>query len=500
MTTRRTRWTATAVAVLLALTSAGCSKEPESRDSTAPSGYRLDGRELTEGEFRYGLAPQRHPDVTYQPDVVLVGGGANAIRSVTADGMTWTLDPDADGVSDLAVGKVMFATSRAVGRIVDLHDSGAGTVASIAPVTLTDVVRDGVFDGDQPIALDDRAIAFSSEGADWHSDAPPSAAPSAVALGAAMLPLRRDDKERVEQPRPVNGAPKQTRANGFRVTPMCCDGGVGAHLTFDEDGIRLVATVVLVMDKPSARFHLAISGGRIQAAELQVHGGGGIKVDVEGASTVGTDRQLNRQFSVPVDFSVPVGLVLGMPFTLSASQDILVNTAFSAKDGNIRASGEYALAGTLGFGYRDGSWGVHTPTKPVIRSSLLESVKGLSVGANGIVLAYKTTFSLGIGTLGFRAGLNFSLTVSTGVSRGSALAQFFPLAPGTRGVDCRGATLAIDATYNVGYSIPAPVAAVVNFFLRVFKAKPVQRTGGIPDPAGKVHIFDASQFEPAGCK
>lgn len=497
MTARRCA--ASAVAVLLALVTAGCSARSAGRDGTAPSGYALDGRELSEAEFRYGLAPQRHPDVTYQPDVVLLDG-ARAIRSVTADGMTWTLDAAADGVSDLAVGRVMFAASRAVGRVVDVRAAGADAVVSIAPVTLTEVIRDGVFSGDEPIALDERVIAFSSEGAGFHEEAAPSPGPTAAALGAALLPVRAAEPERVEQPRPVKGPPKPARVKGFRVTPMCCQGGVGAHLTYDEDGIRLAGTVVLVMDRPWARFHLAISRGRITAAELQVHGGGGIKVDIEGTSEVGADRQLTRQFSVPIDFSVPVGVVLGVPFTLSASQDILVNTAFSAKDGNIRASGEYTLGGTLGFGYHAGEWGVHPLEGPFIRSSLLESVRGVSVGVNGIVLAYKTTFSLGIGAFGFRAGLNFSLTVSTGVTRGSALAQFFPLVPGGRSVHCSGATLAIDVTYNVGYSIPAPVADVVNFFLRVFKAKPIQRTAGVPQPPGKLHIFDATQFEPAGCR
>ncbi|BCB90840.1 hypothetical protein Psuf_081530 [Phytohabitans suffuscus] len=467
------------------------------------SGYRVDGRELTEGEFRYGLAPRRHDGVTLQPDVVLVEGGAGAVRSVTADGLTWTIDAGAKGAADLVPGKVMFATARGVGRVVDARRSGDTVAVTIAPVSFTEVVRDGTFaSGDDPVPLDG-VVSYSSEGALWTDPQAVTEAEAAQPSPAGRsVPLRRApaDRERVEMPRPVAGAPKSTSTNGFTVTPTCCAGGVGARLRYDDNEIRIEAGVLLKMNKPSARFHLAVAGGRITAAELQVYGGAGIKVDVSAASAIGHLRQLDRTFTIPIDFSVPVGLILGIPFTLSANQEVLVKTAFSAKNGNVRASGEYAIDGTLGFGYRDGGWGAYKIGGPHIKSSLLDSVRGVSVGANGIVLDFKTTFRLGIGALGFSAGLNFGIVVSTGVARGSALAQFFPLVPGERSLDCRGASLTVDTTYNVGYTIPAVVQKVVNFFLRVFNAKPIARSGGVPDPPARRNIFSRAQYEPKGCQ
>lgn len=515
------RWIAAGlVAVMVA--GSGCSAGRTGGSDPAPgktSGYAVAGTALTESEFRYGLAPRPHRDVTYQPDVVLIKGGADAVRSVTADGLTWTIDAKATGASELSPGKVMFVTSRGVGRVVDAQRVGDTIAVTIAPVEFTEVIRDGTFAGEQPVELGN-AISYSSEGALWTDEAAVAAAAQAaaapaaapVSAGAVVRPAAftegalgkapapgPGDKERVEMPRPATGAPKNTRSNGFTVVPKCCRGGVGADLTYDDNEIRIFGSFMVLMDKPRARFHLAVSGGRVTVAELQVLGGSGLKIDIEGASKVGTARQIDRQFTVPVDFSVPVGLVLGVPFSFTVTQTVLVKTAFSAKDGNVKASGEYTINGAVGFGYRDGSWGLHKVQGPFIKSSLIDSIRGPSVGANGMVLAFKTQFSIGFGAAGFSAGLNVALTVSTGVARGSALDQFFPAAPGTRDIGCRGASLTIDMSYSVGYTIPAIIANVINFFLRVFRAKPIQRTGGIPNPPETEKLFAATQYDPPSC-
>lgn len=92
--------------VALVLVSSACS----STGGPAPRGPGDDELSST-----YGYGPRDDPAVEYQPDVVRVGGGAQAIRSASADGLIWTLDPTAPGVDQLAVGKVAFVTSRPSG-------------------------------------------------------------------------------------------------------------------------------------------------------------------------------------------------------------------------------------------------------------------------------------------------------------------------------------------------------------------------------------------------
>ncbi|WP_194926234.1 hypothetical protein [Catenulispora pinisilvae] len=54
---------------------------------------------MTDPVSWYGYGPTPDPHVTYQPDVVLVGGGPNSIWSGSSDGLTWTLAGSAPGGS-----------------------------------------------------------------------------------------------------------------------------------------------------------------------------------------------------------------------------------------------------------------------------------------------------------------------------------------------------------------------------------------------------------------
>ncbi len=50
--------------------------------------------------------------------MVTLTAGAEAIRSVSPDGLVWTLDPDSKGAGHIDAGKVLPLTSRAAGRVL----------------------------------------------------------------------------------------------------------------------------------------------------------------------------------------------------------------------------------------------------------------------------------------------------------------------------------------------------------------------------------------------
>jgi len=110
--------------------------------------------------LEYGYAPRPDSSVEYQPDVVIVKGGGSIIRSVSKDGLTYTIDGDADGTGDLRPGKVMFVTGEAAGRVIRAERSNDDLAVTLAPVELTDIVRNGTFSIDQP--LDVEAQSFQT--------------------------------------------------------------------------------------------------------------------------------------------------------------------------------------------------------------------------------------------------------------------------------------------------------------------------------------------------
>ncbi|GAB2948100.1 hypothetical protein GCM10027280_41050 [Micromonospora polyrhachis] len=434
-------------------------------------GRSADGRShdvAEEADTRYGPAPRPHRDVTYQPDVVLVGGGSRSVRSVTADGLTWRIDPRAEGADTLARGKVMFITGRGVGRVLDVRPDGDDLAVTIGPVAITEVIRDGRFTSDRPIAFD-RMVANPAGEPFWAETE--ESGPGTGGSGGGRLP----------------GRSKSARipAGQFNVTPTCCATGIGLHFTYDSGGIRLVGTLELMFEKPSGTFDLVIDNGSIRTAKFEVTGGTGLRLDVEGGSALGAGHNINRRITVPVDFSVPLGTFLGVPFSATVNQSLTIQTAFSAKNGNIQAKARYAFGGKLGFGYQDGSFDAWKPTGFQVKNSLTNSITGISVGVNGLLFAYQARLHVGIGAFGFSTGLYVGLTASVGVTIGSALG-----APITV---CRGATLTLFTDYGVGYRLPTVVVKVINIFLRVFEAKPIEAEGGI---GGTTNVLNRNEVVP----
>ena len=97
---------------------------------------------MTASEVKYGIAPVPDPSVTYQPDVIIVGGGADAVRALSSTGLTWTIDAAAPRASELAEGKIVFLTNRAVGRVLDVRKDGSNLAVTLGPVAITDIIRD----------------------------------------------------------------------------------------------------------------------------------------------------------------------------------------------------------------------------------------------------------------------------------------------------------------------------------------------------------------------
>ncbi|MBS1803478.1 MAG: hypothetical protein JST28_08925 [Acidobacteria bacterium] len=105
----------------------------------------LDVSTMSETEKKYGRAPQLDPSVEYQPGIILMTQGDKAIRSVGTDGMSWTFDANAPHVNEFEQGKIVFATGRAVGRILYVKHEADTVKVVLGPIQLTDVIRNGDF-------------------------------------------------------------------------------------------------------------------------------------------------------------------------------------------------------------------------------------------------------------------------------------------------------------------------------------------------------------------
>ena len=457
--------------------------------------------------------------MTYQPDVIVMEHGAEAIRSESRDGFTWTIDAHAQGAADIQPEKIMFATGRVVGRVLKVTHSGDDLDVTLGPVELTDVIKEAHIEYAGPIDPAKMLVYVAPAaypGAYLDRDAPEPSTTAAnqwscdAAPFAAMKVSYFDDQSNYPQEHgcgrgpaqaagrflPVSTAPAPGIAsdiaaillNGFQIVPDVSK-GIGATIDYPlTNGMKFKAHAILRLESPRFSFHLDITGGRLKTAAVELSGVGGLDVGIEGG-TSGDFKNVNQAFAIPLDITLPMPVVV--PFSATFHQSILVQTMFTARQATIRANGEYKFGGTLTAGIVNGSPSAAAPLYVSTTQDLGYSMTGLSLGVNGLVIGYGGKFIVGIGALGMVVGPYASVNISAGITKGSDLQTT------TVGYTCRSSTLEMFMDYGVGMALPSWSVTAINTFLSIFHSKPISADYG--HSLGRAKITTLSDAIPAGC-
>ena len=443
--------------------------------------------QLSGEELSYGAGVSAAAGVVYQPDVIQIGGGAGAVRSVSGSGLTWIVDAHAPGADQLAVGKIMLATSFGTGRVLKLTRSGADVTVVLGPVSLTDVISDADLGSATPIPIgetlayttpsapgtvvDDPGNPFGAATSAFVAPPPPSSAPTQdargpstggrVTLARAMLPAA---PATVGLPAPST-TPSTVGAGDFQVTPFCCAGGVGINIGYDKGDGRLRATLLLKLDRPTASFRLEISHGKLVEATVQVHGAGAVQVAIDAATRSSAGDFQGKTIHVPETLTIPL-TGFGVPLVLSLTQDFFMSLQLTGESA-FHTKGGYSISGDLGFGYVNGKPQL-TGTTLAIDDPMTANTRVLGVASGVITVGWGLKVSIGVGVLGFSAGVWYELRVAL-----SVVADGLSLTAG-----CVRDALVVTGEYGVGWTVPAAVVAVLNFFLHAVRANTIAASGG----------------------
>ncbi|MFC7550682.1 hypothetical protein [Plantactinospora sp. GCM10030261] len=430
----------------------------------------------SDAAIQYGMAPAPDPDVVLQPDVVIVGDGGRSIRSVTADGLTWRIDGRARRADELAVGKIMFVTGRAIGRVLHLGRSGSDLLVTVGPVDLTEVIRDATLSA-KGVALKD-PIVYSAGDPIWaETAAEPGGGSGGSGGGSGGVASENPDLVRpvaLAAPTDRPQAPPATRGDVTRkpeskqVYGICCDGEAGVHFGYRRNGARVFGEVSVTFDTPQADVYLEIVGGSVKRAEMKISAGFGLKVRFEAGTETG--ENVSPVFPIGQEFSIPVP-ISGLPLALTISQTLAIKTAFGGKVGTINGGGEYSIAGSIGYGYHRPYWGPVVEKNFKLKNSLGDSLTGIPVGVMGLLIEHSAKFTLGFNTFVLKAGVFFELVTAYGATLGSALGA--PLAV------CRGVGLGVRGVYGIGYSILEPVVKLVNELFSLLDVRPIKASGEV---------------------
>jgi hypothetical protein len=454
--------------------------------SAPPAGLPASLAKLTANELRWGISPTRNAKVTYQPDVIIMEHGSDAVRAMASNGLTWTIDANAPQADEIKVDKILFATGRVMGRILAVEHTPSGLAVTLGPVEITDVIKECDLSSDQPIDLSSALVYTAPDypGATTH-DAPAAATSFAepqvpVLFATYNAPPAGPDI-------PDIGAPKEILIDNFHIVPVCC-GGLGITIAHDGQGVKMMANAAVVLHDPSVRFNLVIHGGTIYTAFVQLKGTAGFRVHFTAGTDAGISGNIHQNFFVPVDASFPL-VGLGVPLSVVIRQTLTLTTLFTAQNGTLEATGEYEFGGDFKAGKENGGdWRADGPTSVSTKQNLANTTDGISLGVNGLVFGYGAKIIVGIGAFGFVTGPYVGYNTVVGVNKSSSMPGALPCASGTLNTSMR---------YGVGYQMPQLVTDAINFFMRALNVKPINSEGGFEKLEG---LIDKTDYVPAGCK
>jgi hypothetical protein len=367
--------------------------------------------------------------ITYQPDVVIVGGGAASIRAVSNDGLSWTIDAHAPHAGELAVGKVMFLTSDAVGRVLRVTRRGDLLDVLLGPIELGDLIRDGRIRVDQDVDAD---------AARW-MDYPGVGGQVTTLPGAATRPTVTQTPA-VWRTGAVVAEPAALRADTHSVDlgRYSLTAGLSAERASlgvtvpDHGGLVVGATMAATFQNLHVSTDMDFVGGQVQGGSyFYLEGLRSLELDLTAGSHQGSSDNVHEKVTPMFTESVqlpsePVPLVLSMTVAFT------VDTAFSATDSTIGTKASVAVDGRIGMRNVGPGWAPVLPSAHLGNDPIAD-MHHLSVGITGFVFAARVRFQLGLGVSVARVGPYVQEVASLALTGGSAAGA----------VACKQATLDI---------------------------------------------------------
>lgn len=536
------------------------SQDPVVREAFSPAamagatvGHAGDPHSLTKTELQFGRAPQPAPGLTYQDGIVLMEHGDQAIRGVGSDGLTWIINANAPHANEIQIDKVIFATERCVGKVLDVQRTGDELKVLLGPVQITDVIKQGHFVYNQPIDLDN-AIAVSAPdypGAP-NSDAfqkmnasgqtsslrdRPKVEYSIVTPSGEWKPMRTVSQSGQAQLVQASWHPPHfgrrvpmpaslRRPNMLRGTrPLLQAGNYFPNWpNIPQAPLPVIGGVPPVklpnmLMEPCFKscgglgLHLYTEKGGIKADlrailympkpsltfNLDVSPGyvktAGIQLSGGAGFTVIFTAGADQNFQTNMHQFGQVPLEIDFPiFGLGVPLSIKLIDTFKLDTGfSAKTSVLRAQADYLAGGTLTvGYSDKHWGAygmKMDIKHNLADSVSGVSVGMNSLVFGVNQTVMIGLGAFGFSVGPYVSL-VSTLTALDQSSVALRPCAQGTFNMSVYA---------GIGWSIPKVVQSVVNFFLNLAKVKPIPSSGDIARMDKAVTLTDRRDETPEHC-
>ncbi len=413
MSTRRRVHRTAAIALALGLLvlpacggSAGKSAAPSGSGSKGFAGEELPSKQVT-------LAPST---------VVVSGERGRALKSVAADGTTFTLDGSASGVDQLKAGSVLLLTGVTVVKVASVQRTGGDVVIATEPAAIGDVIRDGTlswkgvkasagaFHAWEP-KPDDASTAPAVQSGVFHP-ATPSPAPGGT--GDVMLASVRLNAAR--GPAPSGSVMVGDYKLGYKITDD--DNGV-THLHIDASktgALKIEATIDGSLSSLITDGRMEVEKSVLNALEIKSNKWeGDAELNITAANGGELPPVVAEIEKLPISVDYPI-VIYGIPFNLNVSAKLLFQPAFSSKTSVLKGQAKVSFGGSVGLSYEGGNvsgTGALTSKAP----DPMKYVDGLGIGATAIVVAVQVPkVGFGLGWASTNVGVFFDSVLSAGIT------------------------------------------------------------------------------------
>ena len=385
--------------------------------------------------------------VTLGPNTVVVrGNGGKAIKSVAADGSTFTLDGSAEGIDKVKAGSIMIVTGVTVLKVTDVTASGGDVVVKTEAPAITDVITDGDIVWDKVTATGGTLHIWDPKPDDVKVTSKgdqPDGSTTTTAAGQAVDPT----KPVIATPAAykVAGQTSSGELGGFKYTYTKTPRDDGsAHYkivaTKDED-FKFLVTIEADVETLITGGEISVSGGKLSKLKLQSDKiAGKLSVAIDAGVGDSLEPVKTTVVRLPLSFDIPI-VIYGIPFNLSISGAYLLEPAFTSKQSTMGGKVELSFGGPVGLSYENGTLTANGNIDAHKEGEPIETVQGTGVGATGFVFAAqfpKIQFGLGWGSS--NAGPFIDEVLSLG----------FTIAPGVALLPCRQLNIVNTVSAGIG--------------------------------------------------
>lgn len=420
----------------------------------------------------------------------------------------------------------MFASSRAVGRVVAIQRRGRNVIVTLGPVTFTDVVRDADLNFTMPVKREGINLYRSESPA---TSASLSATPSANVLRPAaweepeqpfrLIPIGLSHKNTVkfkvgsweieewmkkkgsvpedvlsqgtlgagkEQPDPSETTnPSEVKTDegmseiGLKLLYSIAEGmsgkskDPGGIQSKGSTGLKFGGSVRLDGENIRLRTHVKVVNGQMSGpSTVVIDGIDMLRLGILGGVENGNTDNVKTRVEIPAELAenIPSELTYGVPLAMHLKFKFIVETAFTGNS-TMWTHGEYRLSGPIGI--EDGK-----PVKPSlsVEHPMINDLHGVTTGVSGIVIAVEFRWLVGLGNETWTAGPYMKVIVAAGVTKGSVLA--FGLGGLKGGPTCRSVTLKGDIGGGIGVIVDtSKLPAVLVGTMKKLELEVVETTG-----------------------